>query len=162
MEQIMALEVLAPPKPTAAILHAHPLILGVEAEEFDIARGDASEEFSDLLSTTETKQAFRFGRVQLPAGLATTVPACAKVIVRNDSEVTWPEATAVQCILGDSFGFGQMQLGALQPGEVAEIVMDLTLPTKAEAARTRSGWAIVDPATDALLGPILLFEVIWM
>merc|ERR1712129_78085 len=150
------------PAPSARVLACTDLILGVEAQEDVGARGDVTAEFSQVTAQVGAKQAFRAGRVAVPAGLATAVPVCAKVVVVNDGGVPWPAATSLAVVAGDAMGFPQMALGALQPGEAAEVQMDLLLPPKAAQDASRSAWALVDAATGQPLGPLIFFEGVWM
>ncbi|CAE8610294.1 unnamed protein product [Polarella glacialis] len=148
-------------KPSAAVVSGAPLVLGVEAEDGG-AQGDVTAEFGAVLAGAGAKQAFRLGRVALPTSDDPTkaVPICAKLVVVNDGAVAWPETTSVALVSGDAFGFPQMQLGALNPGEAAELIMDLSLPARPQPGAARSSWAILD-ASGTPLGPILLLEVFW-
>jgi hypothetical protein len=146
---------------SAKVLHAEDLMLGVEATEDTGARGDCTAELASIVNACGATQAYRIGRmVMAPMGNASvTVPACASVVIKNDGEVPWPETAAVALACGASYDFAHMDLGALQPGEVAEIVMDLSVPATSEGC-SRSVWAVIDSATGELLGPVLCFEVV--
>lgn len=152
-------EIVPPPAPSARVLAATELTLGVEANEDVSARGDVTAEFAHIVAEAGAKQAFRAGRVVVPTGLDAPVPACAKVVVTNDGQVAWPASTALVIIAGDSMGFPQMALGALMPGEAAEIQMDLLLPATEGQESGRSAWALVDAAKGLPLGPLIFFEV---
>jgi len=148
---------------SATVMGSSPLVLGVEAEEVFDARGDATEEFGQLVAQCGAQQAFRIGRVEVPAGKdATTVPACAKIVVVNDGEEPWPETAVVALAAGESMGFPHMPLGSVKPGEAAEIVMDLMIPAMEAAGTGRSAWALVDAGSGASLGPLLFFEIVWV
>jgi len=166
-----------------------PLTLGIEAEEDETARGDATKELADLVSSCGADKAFRIGRVRLPATFSEIMPACARVAVKNDGAVRWPQTTVVMNIEGENLGLQVMALGMLEPGEVKEIEMDLEVCAKSDhsqkrvyrprqaghtmpqlaprfvagesRAETRSLWAIVDAATGVRLGPLLVFEAVW-
>jgi len=138
-----------------------PPLLGVEAQEDPAGRGDASEEFREQLHEMGAQSAWRVGRIVLPVGLQAEVPACAKIALKNDCEVAWPETTCIVSVSGDPCGFQQMPLGAWQPNEAAEIVMDLNLPSRQEQTGERSAWAVVDAATGKVFGPLILLEVFW-
>jgi len=153
----------SPPLPASArVMVGSPLVLGIEAQEEEAVRGDITEEFAGVVASAGASQAFRMGRMLLPAGGSSSVPACAKVVVQNDGQVQWPETTIIAVVSGDSLGFPQMPLGAMQPGEAAEVVFDLLVPAKSEPGATRSTWAILDGATGTPLGPLLFFETVWL
>lgn len=137
------------------------LSFGIEAQDDPAACGDATEELKDQLQTCDVQSAWRVGRVFIPAGLSCDVPACAKFILKNSSDITWPQSTCIVNVSGDAYGFHQMPLGSWQPGEVAEVVMDLRIPCKPEPTGQRSAWAIVDIATGRAIGPLVLLEVFW-
>lgn len=149
--------------PSASVIQCAPLLVGIEAQEDDAARGDVSADFAPILEAAGARQAFRTGRVVAVAGEdAVPVPACTKLVVLNDGQVPWPETTALSLAAGETFDFQHLALGSIQPGEAAEIVMDLLVPARAEPGTSRSTWALLDTATGALLGPLLIFEVIWV
>jgi len=52
-----------------------------------------------------------------------------------------------------------MGLGALQPGEAAEVIMDLAVPQRPQSGLERSAWSMLDAATGDAFGPLLFFEV---
>jgi len=147
---------------SAKALHCAPLLHGVEAQEDDSARGDVTAEFAAILPSVGASQAYRIGRIALPVGLGSAVPVCAKVCVVNDGAAKWPETTVVQLIHGDGLGLSHMELGALRPGEAAEIVMDMLLPSKDGPDSGRSAWALVDSATGTHFGPLFFFESVWI
>jgi len=144
------------PAASARVIGSVPLTLGVEAQEVHAARGDATEELA-----VGAAQAYRIGCVALPAGLDAAVPACARVHVVNDGQVPWPETAAVALVAGEALDFQHLPLGPLEPGEVAEVVMDLLVPSKPAPCAQRSSWAIVDATSGALLGPLLVLEIQW-
>jgi hypothetical protein len=102
-----------------------PLTLGIEAEEDETARGEVTDEFSDVVASCGAKQAFRIGRVRLPATFSDVAPACARVVVINDGPHRWPQTTVIMNVEGEAFGVPVMALGVLEPGEKKEIEMDL-------------------------------------
>lgn len=169
-----------------------PLTLGIEAEEDAAARGDVTKELADLAASYGAQQAFRIGRIRLPASFSEVAPACARVAVKNTGAERWPQTTVIVHVEGDNFGLQVMALGVLEPGAVKEIEMDLAVNSKTEGQVTvpghsqsriyrprhtmpqlaprklseareevRSVWAIVDAATGARLGPLLVFEAAW-
>eukprot|EP00927_Polykrikos_kofoidii_P018552 TRINITY_DN18608_c0_g1_i5.p1 TRINITY_DN18608_c0_g1~~TRINITY_DN18608_c0_g1_i5.p1 ORF type:complete len:720 (+),score=145.84 TRINITY_DN18608_c0_g1_i5:87-2162(+) len=153
---------LSTPVASARVIHSSPMMLGVEAQEDTSGRGDVTEEFGAAIRACGGTQGYRVGRIAVPINGTTAVPACAKIVVQNDGEVTWPDATVTAHVDGNHFGFPQLPLGPLRPGEVAEVVMDLLVPPKMEHGSARSTWTIVDASNSKVLGPILLFEVVWM
>ncbi|CAE8590124.1 unnamed protein product [Polarella glacialis] len=152
-------------KPSAIIINGAPLALGPGAGELPEARGDVTAEFATEIAAAGAKQAFRLGRVTVPVGDDTSgleeVPVCIKIVVLNDGKAPWPETTAVAHVSGENFGFPRMELGALNPGEAAEVIMDLSLASRPEPGTARSTWAIVDSTSRSCMGPVLLFEVLW-
>jgi len=148
---------------SASVLEAVPLVLGVEATEDASARGDVSEEFQDALRSFGLQQAYRFGRTILPTSSSTgLVPAEAKAVVTNDGSIPWPETSAISIAAGDAFGMPSMPLGALRPGEVAEIIFDLNFPLKQEPGEVRSFWMMMDSATGKPFGPLFIIEALWV
>merc|ERR1740123_688217 len=150
-----------PVMPSAKVLGCTDLALGVEAQDA-VVGGDVTAEFAPVVAEAGAKQAYLAGRVTLPVGLTAPVPACAKVVIVNDGEVPWPETAALVVVAGDAMGFPHMALGALQPGEAAEVAMDLLLPTKAARDTSRSAWALVNASTGQPLGPLIFFEGLWL
>merc|ERR1719512_166635 len=152
----------SPPAPSARVITTADVVLGVEAQEDVGARGDVTTEFGQFVAEAGAKQAFRAARVALPAGLASPVPTCVKLVVANDGDVAWPESTAVMVVAGDAMGFPHLALGAVQPGEAVEIQIDLLLPQKEVQHASRSAWAIIDSATGTPLGPLIFVEGVWV
>lgn len=152
-------EVPAHRAPSAHVLSSVPLTLGIEAQEEEEARQDVTVEYAALLAEVGARQAFRIGRVRLPVSNqpAAPIPVEAKVVVVNDGEVAWPEDACLVCVGGDSFNFPKLELGSLQPGEAAEIIMDLEISHKDTVGETNSWWAL-QHSRDSLLGPCLLLE----
>lgn len=148
-------------KLSATVLSSSQLVLGVEASEDEAARGDVTTEFEEMLRQVPTAhQAYRCGHMVLPASDEVgSVPAEAKLVVRNDGEVPWPEATCLTVVAGDPLGLTSMGLGALQPGEAAEVIMDLAVPQRPQSGLERSAWSMLDAATGDAFGPLLFFEV---
>jgi len=166
-----------------------PLTMGIEAEEDVAARGDATKELADLVYSCGARQAFRIGRMRLPSTFSEVAPACARMLVKNDGVLAFPQTTVIVNVEGDHLGLQVMALGVLEPGEVKEVEMDLEIRPKNEApghaqrrifrprhsmpqlaprfvpgearSEARSLWAIVDAATGARLGPLLVFEAVW-
>mmetsp|Transcript_135536 Transcript_135536/g.248836 ORF Transcript_135536/g.248836 Transcript_135536/m.248836 type:complete len:101 (+) Transcript_135536:3-305(+) len=97
----------------------------------------------------------------MASGTAQTVPASAAVVVKNNGQVQWPATAAVASTSGDSLGFPLLPLGPLQPGEAAEVVMDLVVPPRAEPGCGKSIWSFVDASTGSPLGPQLVLEMSW-
>ncbi|CAE8589512.1 unnamed protein product [Polarella glacialis] len=87
-------------------------------------------------------------------------PAVARAIVRNDGQEAWPEETALHLVLGESFGFGMLHIGALLPGHAAEIHLDLGLTAgpSAQCGGRRSAWVLADQHGEPF-GPLLVLEV---
>jgi len=148
---------------SASVLEAEPMVLGVEATEEASARGDVTEEFRDALRGFGLQQAYRLGRAVLPtSGSTGLVPAEAKAVVTNDGSIPWPESTTIAIAAGEAFGLPSMPLGALQPGDAAEIIFDLNLPLKQEPGKVHSIWTLTNTATGEPFGPLFILEVLWM
>jgi hypothetical protein len=154
-------EIVKKPKISAKILTSAELVLGIEAYEDATARGDVTAQLADIVASCGATHAYSVGRVILTQVEDDTlmVPACAKIVVINDGEAPWPETAAISIACGPHYDFPHMELGGLQVGEAAEVVMDLAVPASTYSP-TRSVWAITDTATGALLGPILCFDVV--
>lgn len=150
------------PKLSASVVSSVPLVLGIEAQEDSSAQGDITQELAEAVRDSGAHQAWRIGRIVVPVGTDLPVPACVKAVVVNDGEVPWPETTVVTIVAGDALDFPELALGAIKPGEAAQVLMDLTVPPAAEPGTARSTWTIADSATGATLGSLLLFEVVWM
>lgn len=151
-----------PPAPSARVLSSSGLTAGDQAQEDVNARGDITSHFAVLLFETGAKQAFCAGRALIPAGLPTSEHICAKVVLVNDGTVPWPAMATLAVVAGDALGCPQISLAALQPGEAAEVRIDLCLPAEAAQKAIRSVWALVDAATGQTLGPLIFFETIWV
>jgi len=117
------------PAASAKVLGCSDLTLGVEAQNV-VGHGDVTAHFGSVAAEAGAKQAFLAGRVAVPVGLTSPVPACAKVVIVNDGAVVWPATATLAVVAGDAFGFPQIALGELRPGEAAEVHMDLLLPAK--------------------------------
>jgi len=148
----------AEPKVSASVVCSRPLALDAGMVEDESAKGDVSEEFADALASTGTHQAFRIARVFMQPAEG-DAKVLAKIVVVNNGETRWPEASALTLAMGDGYGFPHMELGPLEVGEAAEISMDLTMSRSLTAPASRSTWAIIDTATGAPLGPLMLLEV---
>merc|ERR1712072_127893 len=153
------------PRPSAFVQSCSPLFLAVEAmEDVGMPSGDATSALPELVSGGTASQAFRIGRVHLPAASA-GAPISTKVSVQNDGTSAWPSTTTLVSVEGDSMGLPSLKLGSLEPAEVTEFEMDLevcALPDVAlPDAEMRSIWAIVDTETGVRLGPLIILEAIW-
>jgi len=152
---------------SAFVQSGAPLTLGIEAEEDAAALGDATSELAEVASTFKARQAFRVGRVRLAASseeasVTAPAPACARVTVQNDGSAPWPQTTVLVNVAGPDMGLPIVALKTVEPGEVAEIEMDLEVCKKPETcAEARSIWAIMDAASGAHFGPVLVFEAVW-
>merc|ERR1712216_838755 len=114
----------------------------VQACQEESARGDVSEQSAELLVKFNCKQAFRIGRVTVPISVdASAVAASVRITLLNDGKVQWPETAVLAHAEGDTFGFSVLPLGPLLPGEAAEAVVDLLLPSRSEVHSASSAWA---------------------
>jgi len=182
------------PKYSASVHMIEDLTMGIEGKEDEAARGDASIELAELVSRCGARQAFRVGRVHLPADFSEASPVCVRMAVKNDGASRWPQTTVIVNMEGESLGMQVKELGMLEPGEVREVEMDLevqsrtavhsqkrlyrpryampqlgprlssprnSIGSEGSSSEIRSLWAIVDAATGARLGPLLVFEAMW-
>lgn len=153
---------------SATAVRSELLMQSVEAvdkalAEDGVAVGDVTAEFKAIVDESGARQAYRVGRVGLQAGGSdTSVPMCIKVVVMNDGQVPWPSSAQLAVVAGQDLGFPQLQLGAVQPGEAAEIVMDLLVPPKQEPGLLCSMWALMDSQCGSLIGPLLIFEAAYL
>merc|ERR1719491_543210 len=106
------------------------LTLGIEGKEDESARGDVSMELAELLSRCGAQQAFRIGRVHLPADFSEASPVCVRMVVKNDGVSRWPQTTVIVNMEGESLGMQVKELGMLEPGEVREVEMDLEVQSR--------------------------------
>lgn len=84
------------------------------------------------------------------------VSVLAKVTVTNDGALPWAEFSSLRCITGPDCGFTALPLGALPPGEMAELVLDLAFAPHQPAGM--SGWVMIDEQGQPF-GPLLLLQV---
>mmetsp|Transcript_84449 Transcript_84449/g.262187 ORF Transcript_84449/g.262187 Transcript_84449/m.262187 type:complete len:277 (-) Transcript_84449:171-1001(-) len=159
------LEAATPPgAAAAALLATAPLHLGsnllAECEGF---RRDATKQWAAALEGfPRMAGAFCLGRLLvLPGQCPGGVQAVARAVVINNGRAAWPAATAVRIVAGDAYGFGAMHVGALEPGQGADLALDLVLPTDAEpCSGKRSAWVLTDDHGEPF-GPLLVLEVAW-
>merc|ERR1711988_649519 len=125
----------------------------------------------EFATIPNARQAFRIGRARLVAGIGvdavtgkplTPVPVEATVTLQNNGEVQWPATTVAALVEGDGLGQPLLSLGAVRPGDVAEIIMDLEVPMRVKPGMASSMWAILDATTGNRLGPVLIFETVWV
>jgi len=150
---------------SGAIVSSSQLVLGVEATEDESARGDITEELQASFAggNFSAKQAYRCGRVILTTSAESVdVPVEAKMIIVNDGSVPWPEASCFSIVHGSAFGLEMLSVGAVQPGELVEIIFDLSVAMQDEVGMATSAWSLVDPSTGAAFGPIVFFEAVWV
>jgi len=127
---------------------------------FDLveSRGDVTEEFAGILSQYPgVTQAFRIGHLAVYHG-ATEASATAKVVVTNDGALPWPELSKLRSVTGPAYGFPEMELGPVPPGDAVELVLDLSLGLGQQGEAAMSGWAMVDEEGQPF-GPLLVFDV---
>jgi len=90
------------------------------------------------------------------------IPACAKITILNDGLLPWPETASVVCVAGNDLGLSCTELGPAEPGEAAELILDLLVPAAVETSveTSQSVWALIDRASGLPLGPVLLFNTL--
>lgn len=145
---------------TAVVVGSSPLTIGADVREDASAVGDVTEEIAELVGGG-LRQAWRLGRVVVAVG-AKPVPVCTTAVLFNDGAVTWPSTTVLAIVVGDPLTLPQLPLGPVAPGEAVEVCLDLLIPERAVPGGLRSAWSVVDGASGETLGPLLLFEVLWM
>lgn len=153
---------------SARVVSSDALLLGIEAEEEEASRGDVTAEFGSQLADAVASQAYRLGRVRLPAGpvslfggTGAPTPVCASVTIANDGKAAWPATAVLALVDGAPFDLPLLQLGPVDPGETARLELDVSLPARAEAGTSRSSWVVSDAATGERFGPMLVLDVEW-
>eukprot|EP00927_Polykrikos_kofoidii_P014310 TRINITY_DN16265_c0_g1_i1.p1 TRINITY_DN16265_c0_g1~~TRINITY_DN16265_c0_g1_i1.p1 ORF type:complete len:676 (-),score=105.90 TRINITY_DN16265_c0_g1_i1:106-2133(-) len=146
----------------AKVMDSSFLMLGIEAQEDHSVRGEVTEQLSAEIAALGGTHGYIVGRIKIPVGLSMDVPVCATIVVQNDGQVAWPDTIVVAHANGDAFGLVKLSLGALNPGEVAEVAMDFVVPPRAGPVDVRSTWTICDEITGNVLGPVLFLEVAWL
>jgi len=148
------------PEKSAKVLQAVMTFGNTEQGVFDLAeaRGDVTQEFAGLLSQyPQVNQAFRLGRLAIFHG-EPDASSMVKVIITNNGTLSWPEVSALRAVSGPAYGFPELALGAVPPGETVELVMDLAFGLWQAGAAECSGWAMIDEHGQPY-GPLLLLEV---
>lgn len=124
------------------------------------ARGDVTEEFKHLLvQYPDVSQAFRLARLAV-SHAGGDGKALVKAVVTNDGAEAWPETCSLRLVAGSSFGFPELPLGPVSPGETVELVLDLSLGAEKgqPGLGQLSAWAVLDEH-GAPFGPLLMVEV---
>jgi len=159
------------PEMAAVAICSEALVMGIEAEEDDGARGDVSNERTNSLAAAGARQVFRVGRARILAGdgieAATgkplgPVPISARVHISNTGAERWPATVVLAISGGASLGLPVLPVASVSPGETTEVEMDLNVPRCLEAGEQSTTWILRDAATGVPLGPELLFEVQWL
>jgi hypothetical protein len=148
--------------PSARVLNIDTLMLGIEAEEE--ARSGAemvNKQYADMLKRTGCRQAVSMVRARFPID-ACSVPVCVKVTLENNGDSEWPQTLAAVCVSGDTFGCPIVPLSVASPGEHFELSMDFAVTAGSEPGETSSMWALVNAGTGVPLGPLLVFEAVWI
>eukprot|EP00928_Gymnodinium_smaydae_P043217 TRINITY_DN29004_c0_g1_i1.p1 TRINITY_DN29004_c0_g1~~TRINITY_DN29004_c0_g1_i1.p1 ORF type:complete len:202 (-),score=39.12 TRINITY_DN29004_c0_g1_i1:228-749(-) len=137
------------------------MMLGIEAREEDSARGPLESE--ELGQKCRGRPAYRLGRVHLVEDAARpVVPACAQVVLENNGSAAWSATSLLVLVEGDDAGLPQLPLGTLEPGEAAEVILDLEVraSTNRFESKRRSTWLVVDGATGEAFGPALVLDCV--
>ncbi|CAE7546345.1 unnamed protein product [Symbiodinium sp. CCMP2592] len=69
---------------------------------------------------------FRLAHLEINHSASTESRAIVKAVVVNDGTEPWPEASLLKLSEGPSWGFRELSLGAVPPGETVELVLDLS------------------------------------
>lgn len=136
---------------------------GLNAHSVDEMRGDVTAQWQEALGEfprVASAGAFRLGHVVI-SGLEgqPSLPVNARFAIRNNGSSAWPEGTALRIVAGDPYGFDFMPVGALAPGDAAELVLDLLVPSRGDFG-VRSAWVLTD-AYGEPFGPLFVLEVQW-
>lgn len=166
-----AVEKASVPAVSAAFLHAGLELRGV-LEEHAGHRGDVTAQWQEALKGFEdVKGAYCLGRLCVAqaalgaqgAAEGDSLAAISRVIVRNDGCDAWPAACALRLVAGAGWGFHELRVGALPPGQAAEFVFDVALPTGIAALGAgcgeRSAWVLED-GRGRPFGPLLVLEAV--
>lgn len=137
-------------------------------------RGDVTEQWCAAFEGfTGLTGAVCLGRaIVLPAfataGLGTRpshLPLDVHVQVLNSGPAAWPDAACLRCVAGDPHGFDLMHIGALLPGQGADLQLDLHISADGGCPGTqlgaRSAWVLTDDVGRPF-GPLLVLEVMWL
>jgi hypothetical protein len=120
--------------------------------------GDVTAEWAPLLSQFPMmSQAYRFGRFSWTRASSdehfAVVKVCARLI--NNGQQAWPESTTLRIAAGNPYGLEELLVGAVPPGQAAELEMNLAVPSKME--ETRSAWSLENHGQP--FGPLMILEV---
>jgi len=158
------------PEVAALAVCCEDLWLGDEAKEDEGARGDVTAKSATLLAALHARQVFCIGRVRMEAfsGIEPgtgkplgPVPVSARVHVTNSGGEQWPQTVVMAIAGGDAMGLPVTSLPSLNPGETAEVAMDLSVPRRHKPIEASSTWTMLDAATGVPLGPLFTFDVEW-
>jgi len=133
--------------------------LSLEPRTFEdpAARGDITAQCAPVITQYErVNQAFCLGCVAVEHGHAGAA-AVATATVMNDGTLAWPASSALRLIAGPALGLPEVPLGALAPGEAAQIVMDFAVERGQPGESGRSAWTMVDEQGEPF-GPLFIFE----
>lgn len=142
----------AEPEPECcAALCGDPFVELLSAVDYDRSPvGDVSRDWASVLAQfPRMRRAFHFGRVQSAAGAALALRLC----VANTSKKPWPASTALRIAAGPAQGLPELHVGALGPGDVAELELRL-LPE----SPGRSSWSL--EADGEPFGPLLILDAV--
>jgi len=89
-------------------------------------------------------KACRLVHLGIHHGACGNVKAFVKAVVVNDGCEAWPEATVLKLIDGPSWGFFEMPLGPVPPGETVELMLDLSCVPGYAGDHLVSTWAMLN------------------
>jgi len=101
---------------------------------------------------------FRLAHLEINHSASTESRAIVKAVVVNDGTEPWPEASLLKLSEGPSWGFRELSLGAVPPGETVELVLDLFFLPGHLGDHVVSVWSLVDSSGEAF-APSMVVEV---
>merc|ERR1712096_94117 len=144
--------------PLACVISCGPLVLGIEAFEEPLSRGDATAELRTEYS--EFSEVFRLGRIIIPIGASNSIPVIAKVSVQNASSEHWLAPAVLVCVLGSGLGVMHAPIGQLLASMSVELMLEMNVPSRNDFGMERCAWAIIDTRSGRIFGPLLVLEIV--
>lgn len=99
---------------------------------------------------------FRLAHLEIDHTASTESRAIVKAVVVNDGTEPWPEASLLKLSEGPSWGFRELSLGAVPPGETVELVLDLCFLPGHLCDHVVSVWSLVDSSGEAFAPPMVV------
>lgn len=124
--------------------------------------------FEALKGFPRVTNAFCLGRIMVQSATRTqciNLSASMRFAVRNDGLATWPAATALHIVAGNAYGCDVLEIGQIEKGHGADMLLGLNLHADGgsieKGSGKRSAWVLVDSGGEPF-GPLIVLEVIWV